>query len=151
MLPTWERPAGGRASPLLKYQWATARPALMRLAEDKASPFDDMILEYVHPASGGPCTPTMACFLQRLRPGTRGRTHRHTSSAVYVAAEGAGRTVVDGRAYDWQSGDILVVPSWCWHAHENRSPDRDAILFSVTDMPVLKALGLYREEQRTSN
>jgi gentisate 1,2-dioxygenase len=146
LLPSWERPANGSASPLLKYQYATARPALMGLADDRASPYDDMILEYVHPASGGPCTQTLACFLQRIRPGTKGRAHRHTSSAVYVVAEGSGRTVINGEAHDWEAGDVIALPSWCWHAHENRSADADAILFSVTDLPVLKALGLYREE-----
>jgi gentisate 1,2-dioxygenase len=146
LLPSWERPTNGAASPLLKYQYATARPAVMALAEDKASPFDDMILEYVHPANGGPCTQTMACFLQRLRPGAKTRSHRHTSCAVYVVAEGRGRTVINGEAHDWAAGDVLALPSWCWHAHENASGDEDAILFSVTDLPVLKALGLYREE-----
>lgn len=146
MLPSWDRPASGGASPLLKYRFEPARRALTALAEDRASPFDDMILEYVHPASGGPCTPTMACFLQRIRAGTRGARHRHTSSTVYVVAEGEGRTVIGDQAHDWEAGDILALPSWCWHAHENRSRERDAILFSVTDMPVLKALGLYREE-----
>jgi len=146
LLPSWDRPANGASSPLLKYQYAAARPAVMNLADDKASPYDDMILEYVHPANGGPCTPTMACFLQRLRPGMKGKAHRHTSSAVYVVAEGRGRTIIDGAAHDWQAGDVLALPSWCWHGHENASAEEDAILFSVTDMPVLKALGLYREE-----
>ena len=45
LLPSWDRPGNGAASPLLKYQYASARPALMGLAEDQASPFDDMILE----------------------------------------------------------------------------------------------------------
>jgi gentisate 1,2-dioxygenase len=146
MLPSWDRPANGGASPLLKYTFASARQAVMALSEDKSSPYDDMILEYVHPATGGPCTRTMACFLQRIRAGVKGEAHRHTSSTVYVIAEGEGRTVIEGQAYDWQAGDIFALPSWCWHAHENHSTDRDAILFSVTDMPVLKALGLYREE-----
>ncbi|MDH3233751.1 MAG: cupin domain-containing protein [Alphaproteobacteria bacterium] len=146
LLPSWDRPTNGAASPLLKYQYAAARPALMGLAEEKASPYDDMILEYVHPATGGPCTPTMACYLQRLRPEMQGKAHRHTSSAVYVVAEGRGRTVINGEPHDWQKGDVLALPSWCWHNHENTSAQDDAILFSVTDRPVLNALGLYREE-----
>ena len=142
-------PAGGRNgqySPLLRYAWGPARQALVDLADDRADPHDDMILEYVHPGTGGPCTPTLACYLQRLRPGIATAAHRHTSSAIYVVAEGAGRTTIGGETFDWEKGDTIALPSWCWHAHENRSGSEDAVLFSVSDKPVLEKLNLYREE-----
>jgi len=37
------------------------------------------------------------------------------------------------------------VPVWHAHRHQNSSSD-EAILFSMSDAPALKALGLYREE-----
>jgi gentisate 1,2-dioxygenase len=40
------------------------------------------------------------------------------------------------------------VPLWSWHKHANRSSTEEAILFSMHDLPVLKAFGLYREEQQ---
>jgi gentisate 1,2-dioxygenase len=146
LLPAGER--NGSYSPLLRYPWAPARQALADLDDSRADAHDDLILEYVHPGTGGPCTPTMACYLQRLRPGSATQAHRHTSSAIYVAAEGAGRTIINGKSFDWEQGDTVVLPSWCWHSHENRSDSADAVLFSVTDRPVLKALGLYREEAK---
>ena len=73
----------------------------------------------------------------------------HTSSAVYVAAEGAGTITAGDKTFDWTPGDVISLPSWCWHAHANRSKTEDAILFSVSDAPTLKALGLYREERET--
>jgi gentisate 1,2-dioxygenase len=39
-----------------------------------------------------------------------------------------------------------VVPLWSWHSHQNRSKDEEAILFSMSDIPVMEALQLYREE-----
>jgi gentisate 1,2-dioxygenase len=36
-----------------------------------------------------------------------------------------------------------VVPSWCEVSHH---ADNDAVLFSFSDRPVQKALGLWREE-----
>lgn len=149
LLPVGHRQRSGGASPLLRYPWVRSRAALIGLADERASPHEDMILEYVHPGSGGPCTPTMGCFLQRLRPGVTTQSHRHTSSAIYVAAEGVGRTTIDGKRFDWTMGDTVVLPSWCWHHHENRSASEEAILFSVTDRPVLESLGLYREEGAT--
>jgi gentisate 1,2-dioxygenase len=38
------------------------------------------------------------------------------------------------------------VPSWAWHEHANASDSEDACLFCLNDLPVMRALGLYREE-----
>ena len=38
------------------------------------------------------------------------------------------------------------MPSWAWHEHANASASEDACLFSFNDLPVMQALGLYREE-----
>jgi gentisate 1,2-dioxygenase len=38
------------------------------------------------------------------------------------------------------------VPNWTRHQHRNHSASDEAILFSVHDTPVLRALGLYRED-----
>ena len=58
---------------------------------------------------------------------------------------GRGTTVIDGRRYEWETGDSFVVPLWRFHYHENKS-DKEAILFFMTDKPVMDALGFYREE-----
>jgi gentisate 1,2-dioxygenase len=42
------------------------------------------------------------------------------------------------------------VPLWYNHRHLNRSSSDEAILFSMSDAPVLKALDLYREEAAIS-
>jgi gentisate 1,2-dioxygenase len=44
-----------------------------------------------------------------------------------------------------------VIPSWHYHEHINESRTERAILFSVQDTPVLKALGKYREEALETN
>jgi gentisate 1,2-dioxygenase len=38
------------------------------------------------------------------------------------------------------------VPSWAWHEHANASASEDACLFAFNDLPVMRSLGLYREE-----
>jgi len=146
VMPTWNR-SDTRATPVLKYSWQDAVGALKDMPDENASPFDDLIVEYVNPLNGGPLMPTLACFLQRLRPGCQTERHRHTSSTVYVGARGGGTLVVGDHRFDWEEGDVLSLPSWYWHAHENGSGVEDAILFSVTDRPTLKALNLYREER----
>ena len=38
-----------------------------------------------------------------------------------------------------------MIPPWAAHHHENRESS-DAILYSITDEPVIRALGTYRVE-----
>ena len=59
---------------------------------------------------------------------------------------GKGTTQIGERRFDWERGDSFVVPLWYAHRHSNRSSSEEAILFSMSDTPMLKALDLYREE-----
>jgi gentisate 1,2-dioxygenase len=145
LLPTWQRSEGAH-SPLLKYSWKDAREAVASLSAEAESPFDGAMIEYVNPIHGGPSLPTMASFLQRLNPGQKTAAHRHSASAVYLAVEGHGQTTIDGKAYQWSPGDVFALPTWCTHAHGNLSVSEDAILFSFTDAPVMKAFNLFREQ-----
>jgi gentisate 1,2-dioxygenase len=47
----------------------------------------------------------------------------------------------------WGARDCFFVPSWNWHAFRNTSDKNPAVIFSVTDRPVLESLGLFREEE----
>jgi gentisate 1,2-dioxygenase len=90
--------------------------------------------------------PTMSCAMQMLRPSEVTQTHRHNYSVVYHAFRGNGATIINGQRFEWAQGDCFVVPLWAWHSHQNRSASEEAILFSVSDLPVMEALKLYREE-----
>lgn len=90
---------------------------------------------------------TLNCRIQRLPPGFVGRPHRHTSSAVYFVVGGEGATEAGERTMEWSRRDAFVVPNWTWHRHVNRSPSRDAILFTVSDEPVMRSLDFWREER----
>ena len=93
-----------------------------------------------------PALPTIGTAIQALRPGAKCKPHRNTGSVVYYVVRGQGTTVIDGKPFDWSKGDFLALPPWAVHAHQNGSDKADAVLFQVNDIPVLKSLGLYREE-----
>jgi gentisate 1,2-dioxygenase len=133
-------------SPLMVYPWAQTEDALHNLAKVDASPFDDVAMEYTNPLTGGHVMPTIACCIQLLRPGSRTKAHRHSTSGYYQVFRGSGRTIIDGVAYEWSEGDFLRLPPMVWHEHENSSADTEAILFSINDSPIFEALGLYRED-----
>ena len=89
---------------------------------------------------------TIQCAVQLLPPADETETHRHTSTVIYHAFRGSGTTEIAERRFDWEQGDSFVVPLWHAHRHRNRSSSDEAILFSMSDAPMLKALDLYREE-----
>ncbi|HEY7295355.1 MAG TPA: cupin domain-containing protein, partial [Dehalococcoidia bacterium] len=142
--PTWQTPPGPY-SPLLNYRWQTSRAALHALREAEASPCDGVIMEYQNPNTGGPVLPTMSAYLQLLRRGEHTQAHRHVASTVYHVAEGGGFSLIAGERFAWSEGDTFVVPAWAWHEHA--SQDGEAVLFSFSDRPILRAFALDREER----
>ncbi|MDR7948223.1 cupin domain-containing protein [Achromobacter aegrifaciens] len=144
----WTKPY----SPLFKYEWEPTYEALRRYARTTAgSPYDGILLEYVNPATGGSVMPTIGASMQLLRPGEHTKAHRHTGSFIYQVAKGSGYSIIDGKRYDWTERDIFCVPSWAIHEHVNLSSNDDACLFSFNDLPVMRALALYREEAVKEN
>src|SRR2546425_4329352 len=150
LTPTWVKEKA-QSSPLLLYAWDTTKRSLSALAADKGDEHDGIALEYTHPQTGRSILPTMACWIQMLRPGERSKAHRHTGSAVYYVAEGVGETIIDGCRFEWGKGDIITLPAWALHEHANISSSDSAVLFSIQDRPVIEALGLYKEEAFTEN
>ncbi|MDM0015174.1 cupin domain-containing protein [Variovorax sp. J22P168] len=135
-------------NPLLVYPHEVAQAALQAAAGLPPDPFDDVVLEYRNPLTGGPAMRTMGMRLQTLRPGMRGRARRHTGSKLYYVVRGEGATIVEGRTYEWSTGDFLTIQPWAWHEHLNRSSTGEATLFQVNDFPAMSVLGYYFEEER---
>lgn len=98
----------------------------------------------IHEA-GGPTLPTLDCEVQRIRPGWSGQRHRHTHAVVYHVVDGAGCTEIGDGLVEWERGDTFVVPLWTWHRHRNDRKE-PAVLFSMTDRPVMQSLGFHREQ-----
>lgn len=143
MLPLEHAPVS-RATPIFSYPYARSRAALEELRRHgPIHPCHGIKMQYVNPATGGYPMPTMAAFIQFLPKGFGGRPYRSTDGTVYGVVEGTGRSRVGERTLEWGPKDIFVVPSWCRVLHE---AEQDAVLFSYSDRPVQKALGLWREE-----
>jgi gentisate 1,2-dioxygenase len=130
------------------YKWRETEVALRALKDSPTAKnrFDGYLLEYRNPLTGGPTMTTIQCAVQLLSPGDETETHRHTSTVIYHAFRGSGVTQIGDRQFEWEQGDSFIVPLWHDHRHSNRSSSDDAILFSMSDAPVLRALELYREE-----
>jgi gentisate 1,2-dioxygenase len=135
----------GLYSPVLAYGWNRAIAALEAMATLEPDPYDDIILEYQNPLTGGPAMWTVGTALQMLLPGTETRAHRHTGSVLYYVIEGEGSMMIDDQRFDYGAGDFIALPPWARHSHANRSNSERVVMFQVNDLVLMKLLGLYRE------
>ena len=124
--------------------------ALHALRDREGSPFEGVGIEFTHPHTGGPALPTMRCQAQLIRKGEKLKARRVCGSSIFNVVQGHGRTIIDGKVFEWHPNDIFCVPSWALHEHHNTGKE-DAIFFSINDHPVLQALGFYREEALADN
>jgi gentisate 1,2-dioxygenase len=92
---------------------------------------------------GNPALDTMSLHMMKLAPSVRTATHQTTANNMYAVVRGTGSSTVDGETFAWKRGDVIAAPAWRPHHHEAAE---DAILFRVTDAPVLQKLGFYREQ-----
>lgn len=141
------RPGAVSPAPFFHYRWSDAQRDLSALVQaESPDRFDGYFLEYRNPTTGGAALPTIQCALSLLRPRQETAAHRHTSTVIYHVFRGRGSSFVGEERFDWEAGDSFVVPLWFPHRHLNGSESEDAVLFSLSDAPVLRALELYREE-----
>jgi len=93
-------------------------------------------------ALGEPALDTMALSMTELKAGQATAPRKVMANNVLGVVQGEGATDVEGRTLNWSRGDVIVVPSW--HEHVHRS-DSGAVLFRVSDEPVMQKLGFLRE------
>ncbi len=92
---------------------------------------------------GHPALDTMALYMMHLQSDVETKPYKTTANNIYAVVNGEGRTEVEDRRFEWSRGDVFVVPAWHTHAHRSMN---GAVLFRVTDEPVLKKLGFLRSE-----
>jgi gentisate 1,2-dioxygenase len=138
-------PAASNQSPVINYPYAKMRPILERLHQTgDVDHRHGARVRYANPITGGAVLPTMGAYLQLLPKGFKGNSYRSTDGMVFAVAEGEGRTVIDGKPFDWKVNDVFVVPPWKRYHHET---DGEAVLFSISDRPAQEALGIWREAE----
>ena len=144
------RGAGHGVSPHIHYRGADIRAALNDLRGEKGCPHEGIPIEILNPVNGQPLFATLGFGAQLLRPGEETLAKRETSNVVYVVLEGRGQTEVAGRTFDWEENDIFVVPNFLWRRHINKGA-KDAVLYTMNDVPLLSKIGQYRAQGRAED
>ena len=98
-----------------------------------------------HTLDTGRAIATVVITYSQLAGGAKLAAPRNTASRIVTALEGSGEARIGEQTYHWTRGDVLAVPSWTPYSFE---AEAGCVLIEVSDEPVLRALGFYREEQQ---
>jgi len=145
-----QRGIGRETTPVFHYRGSAIRAALDALRGEAGDPYEGISIRFVNPATGASVFPTLDYAAQLLRPGEATRFKRETANQFYIVLDGEGSTEIAGERFDWAENDIFVVPNFRWRRHLNRGT-RDAVLYSVSDQPLLHKIGQYRAQGRTDD
>jgi gentisate 1,2-dioxygenase len=144
------RGSGQATTPMFHYRGADLRQALAGLRDEAGDPYDGIVLRFVDPLSGASVFPTLDYRAMLLRRGEATRPKRETAATLYQVIDGSGTTEIAGRRFDWDRNDIFVVPGFLWRRHCNRG-EGDAVLYTVSDAPLLEKIGQYRAQGRLAD
>lgn len=125
------------AESLIAFRWEASLAAL-----DKATaPTNGMAQREIE--LGAPALKSTAVHVQRMPAGFVSPRYRTTANAIFTVIEGRGTTRCGNSEMRWAKGDMIAMPAWRTYQHE---VDRDTHLVRVSDEPVMRALGLLRDE-----
>ncbi len=85
-------------------------------------------------------TPNFFATMTVRPPKIIDRPHRHVSAAINYYFHGHGHSLVAGKRYDWEAGDLMFsAPGWAVHHHAS-GPDDQVYELTVQDQPFHLAL-----------
>jgi len=127
------------ASSPWRFPWTAIEAGLSRAEVDRSGRFGRQI------TLDAPALRTMRLHMSAHAGGTETQPYRTTANNIYSVVSGSGTTTIDGTAFTWERGDVFVAPAWRPHVHRFAS---DAVLFRVTDEPLMEMLSMLREGDR---
>ncbi|MBI2183452.1 MAG: cupin domain-containing protein [Thaumarchaeota archaeon] len=109
--------------------------------------------ERPYPDGKYPATRQLHIFKELLPPGGSNIEHKHLDEAAVFILFGHGHSMIGGwkdderattvgERFDWEAGDIVLVPPNTWHVFFNDDKEKPAIFLGITST-VLKYLGIY--------
>ena len=145
-----QRGWGNSPMPHVHFKGVDIRQALHDLRGEKGDAFEGIKMQFTNPVTAGPVFATLDYCTQLLRPGEELLLKRETCSTFIVVMEGQGFTEIGGKRFDWEKNDIMAVPNFLWRRHVNTGKN-DAILYTVSDAALLRAIGQYRSQGKNAD
>jgi len=121
----------------LHWPWQRVKEELDKLAALGKDYVGRRLYLLYNPATGrtNGTTPNFFATITIRPPHIVDRPHRHTSAAINYYFAGRGRSTVEGKVYEWKSGDLMLsAPGWGIHNHA--SHDEPVYELTIQDQPL---------------
>lgn len=145
------RGSGRGNSPMFHYSGADIAATLDGMRDLAGTPWDAITVDFTNPKTGGDVFATLGYSATLLRPGEATAETRSTAGTFYTCISGSGFTDVAGQRLAWGPNDLFVVPNHSWHRHVNASDSADAVIYAISDRPLLQKIGHYRRQGREAD
>lgn len=89
---------------------------------------------YVHPSFTHVACRHTLLWGHEIPPGSRSGKQKHQGGRVHYVLEGRGYTILDDKRYDWEKGDLILLPvkvGGCIFQHFNADPKEPAELIAT--------------------
>lgn len=129
-------------SPALHWPWQRVKDNLDKLTALGSDYRGRRLYLLYNPATGrtNGTTPNFFATITIRPPKIVDRPHRHVSAAINYYFHGRGHSLVNGKRYDWQAGDLMLsAPGWAVHHHAS-GPDDHVHELTIQDQPFHIAL-----------
>ena len=91
--------------------------------------------EIINPADVAVCQ-SIETHLKAFAPLGTNVNHGHMNSAAFYVVRGRGYDIQDGERYDYEAGDMLMVPNGVVHQHYNSDPDDEMLVLIMKAKPL---------------
>ncbi len=78
-----------------------------------------------------------------LAPMAKSQKHAHQNEALVYILEGKGYEIHDGKRYEWNAGDLVLIHGGCVHQHFNVDPEKPARGLVIKTKPLYMFLHLF--------
>ncbi|MFC1962475.1 cupin domain-containing protein [Chloroflexota bacterium] len=85
---------------------------------------------------------TLISFFEDFSPGSAGLNHGHMNEAVLYILKGKGYEIHDGEKFEWEAGDLVIVPNSSVHCHLNSDPKESAQVVVINPKPLFMFMNL---------
>ena len=100
---------------------------------------------FIGPGDGSFLTQSIQLHTVEIFPGGANDGHAHQNEALLYVLEGRGYEIHDGRRYDWEAGDLVVIHADSVHQHFNADPERRAVGVITKAKAAWSYLGLWQQ------
>jgi quercetin dioxygenase-like cupin family protein len=88
---------------------------------------------------------TLQVHFVELLPGGENHGHGHQNEAHFYILEGKGYEIHDGKRYEWEKDDLVIVHTDSKHKHYNRSTTERALALVMKAKTTWMVLGLWQQ------